>query len=232
MSDTDTHTRQPDGAVPEVHRSANEKLTEALRAHPGSTAAELSAVAGIGKSTATKILATWDADGTATRTPGIADGGKRVADRWTLSDTETDSSTGQDTVLVHPTESDQPATEEPPGPQDPVPPDSDTDPHPEAGDIAADHHADAESRGESSQPKTTGTTGKKRRLSSGQLRGQVEDFLREHEGEHFGPGAIGQALGRSSGAVSNALDRLVADGYIVKTNDKPKRFMLKSPTPG
>lgn len=76
----------------------------------------------------------------------------------------------------------------------------------------------------------TSSTRKKRRLAAGELRGQVEDYLREHEGEVFGPGAIGKALGRSSGAVNNALERLVADGYAVQTNDKPKRFALKSDT--
>jgi hypothetical protein len=42
------------------------------------------------------------------------------------------------------------------------------------------------------------------RLRPGVLRGQVEDYLREHSSEH-GPTEIGHALGRSSGAIANTL---------------------------
>jgi hypothetical protein len=55
----------------------------------------------------------------------------------------------------------------------------------------------------------------------------VEDYLRDHPGEQFGPTAIAHALGgKSSGAVSNALDKLVEDGVATKTQDKPRRFAL------
>jgi hypothetical protein len=68
---------------------------------------------------------------------------------------------------------------------------------------------------------------KAERLAPGALRGMVEDYLRDHLGEEFSPTAIAKALGgRSSGAVSNALDRLVADGTAAKTKDKPRRFAL------
>lgn len=65
------------------------------------------------------------------------------------------------------------------------------------------------------------------RLAPGALRGLVEDYLRDHPGEEFGPVAIAKALGgKSSGAVSNALDKLVADGIAVKAKDQPRRFAL------
>ena len=65
------------------------------------------------------------------------------------------------------------------------------------------------------------------RLAPGALRGLVEDYLRDHPGEEFGPTAIAKALGgKSSGAVSNALDKLVEDGTAVKTQDTPRRFAL------
>jgi hypothetical protein len=56
----------------------------------------------------------------------------------------------------------------------------------------------------------------------------VEDWLRDHAGEKFSPSAIGKVLGRSAGAVANALDKLVADGYAVQTQDKPKLFAAKA----
>ena len=44
--------------------------------------------------------------------------------------------------------------------------------------------------------------------------------------EEFGPAAIAKNLDRSSGAVSNALDRLVAKGIAVQTKASPKRYAL------
>jgi hypothetical protein len=40
----------------------------------------------------------------------------------------------------------------------------------------------------------------------------------------FTPHAIGRVLGRSSGAVANALDRLTALGQAQLTSDKPRRY--------
>src|SRR5690349_10648985 len=69
--------------------AAEDKLWEALHSHPHSSAADLSAVAKIGKSTAQKILARWAADGSVTRTPGITGGGRRAADLWAITDIDT-----------------------------------------------------------------------------------------------------------------------------------------------
>jgi hypothetical protein len=57
----------------------------------------------------------------------------------------------------------------------------------------------------------------------------VQDFLTDHPGDH-GPTAIGRALGRSSGAVANALERLVTTGWAVRTNDRPRRYRTTDPT--
>lgn len=54
----------------------------------------------------------------------------------------------------------------------------------------------------------------------------VEDYLREHSGQDFSPNAMGRALDRSAGAVHNALEKLVADGYAVRTSDKPRKYAL------
>lgn len=143
-----------------------EKLWQAVRDNPGSTATALSTAAGIGKSTAPKILTRWEKDGLVTRTAGIADGGSRPADRWSI------------------TTDDQPTDDQ---------------------------------------------AGKPQRLAPGALRGMVEDYLRDHSGE-FSPNAIGKALNRSSGAVHNALEKLVESGYAVRTSDKPKKYSLAATT--
>lgn len=53
-----------------------------LAAQPGATAAELADAAGIGRSTAAKVLAAMEQQGTARRVLGGRDGGRRLADRW------------------------------------------------------------------------------------------------------------------------------------------------------
>jgi hypothetical protein len=67
------------------------------------------------------------------------------------------------------------------------------------------------------------------RLAAGALQGMVQDFLTEHPGDH-GPTAIGRALGRSSGAVANALERLVTAGWASRSNDRPRRYRNAEPT--
>jgi hypothetical protein len=62
-----------------------------------------------------------------------------------------------------------------------------------------------------------------RRLRPGVLRGMVEDYLREHPGEH-GPTEIGHALGRSSGAIANALEALLEAGTAERTSEAPRRY--------
>ena len=70
---------------------------------------------------------------------------------------------------------------------------------------------------------------KPQRLAPGGLRGMVEDFLQDNSGE-FSPAAIGKALKRSSGAVHNALEKLVESGNAVRTSDKPKKYSLAATT--
>jgi predicted transcriptional regulator len=91
MSVTTTLRAVPDSAKPRT--DTEEKLWRALLDSPGSTATALSTAAGIGKSTAPKILARWEGVGLVARTPGIADGGRRTADRWAIV---TDDQTADD----------------------------------------------------------------------------------------------------------------------------------------
>lgn len=251
--------------------AAEDKLWEALHAHPNSTATDLSAAAKIGKSTAQKILVKWSGDGSVTRTAGIAEGGRRAADLWAITKTDVvpDADTRADDTpareaLVDTAASENPAREEPTtqfGPdttvsdnatsveEDPAASaNSDTvhaaDDARDTTDTGATHPADAElAIAELIEPEdgpeadsgaatdSGGTDGgddrKAERLAPGALRGMVEDYLRDHLGEEFSPTAIAKALGgKSSGAVSNALNKLVADGTAAKTKDKPRRFAL------
>ena len=249
----------------EVRTDTEDKLWEALHAAANSTAADLSAAAKIGKSTAQKILVKWEADGSVTRTAGIAEGGRRAADLWAITDVDT---TQVDPTPADPTPEDAPAaedtdamdapqaepvtpdapdadhsavTEEDPaeqtdtaadGAQDPADSDEadpvDAAPVPTEVSDPADGADGATTDGDATPEDGAEATGaKKARLAPGGLRGMVEDYLRDHPGEQFGPTAIANALGgKSSGAVSNALDKLVEVGVAAKTQDKPRRFAL------
>jgi hypothetical protein len=209
-----------------VRTDTEDKLWEALHANPNSTATDLSSVARIGKSTAQKILAKWAVDGSVTRTAGIAEGGRRAADLWAITDGDAalsaaapvdhdDAPADDDATATAQADPDSPVTPDATDTNDATP--AEDDPTEPATTDPSDAVADNEDSG----------GGGKARLASGALRGLVEDHLRDHSSEQFGPSAIAKALGgKSSGAVSNALDKLVADGTAVKTNDKPRRFAL------
>ncbi|MGW5646221.1 MarR family transcriptional regulator [Saccharopolyspora sp. NPDC003752] len=202
---------------------AEQKVWEALRAHPGATTLEVAQAARVGRSTAGKILAAWAEDGSLTRITGIATGGRRAADRWTIPDS-TDTTTGERDAVV--------ATE---------PENSDTAhaaDHADSGTVTQETVPTETSEDEAGSEVGVGETEqrgpatRKARLGKGELRGLIEDFLIDHPGEEFGPTAIAKALTastgkpRSSGAVNNGLEKLVAEGYAIKTQNSPKRFRI------
>lgn len=67
------------------------------------------------------------------------------------------------------------------------------------------------------------------RLRNGELRGMVAGFLVGNSGE-FTAGQIGRALGRSSGAVSNALVTLEGSGHAAQTSARPLRYTATATT--
>jgi hypothetical protein len=223
-----------------VRTDTEDKLWEALHANPNSTATDLSGVAKIGKSTAQKILVKWAADGSVTRTAGIAEGGRRAADLWAITegdaplvdaapvdqdDTPADDADATATALA---DQDSPVTPDATDTDDATPAKGDltTDPA-EAEPVVANVTEPADDGAATDAETAPDSGGDKARLASGALRGMVEDYLRGHPGEEFGPTAIANALGgKSSGAVSNALDKLVEAKTAVKTQDKPRRFAL------
>lgn len=195
--------------------AAEDKLWEALHANPGTTS-ELSSAAGIGKSTAAKILVRWAGDGSVTRTPGIPGGGRRTADRWSITDALPDVGTEPEEAIGPRDTSPATATSAVATPAEFADaPDGATttvDGLPETVDVNGDPDGDA--------------VVKATRLAPGALRGLVEDYLRDHPADQFSPSKIGKALDRSAGAVNNALEKLVQTGSAVQTNDAPKRFAI------
>ncbi|WP_300015882.1 MarR family transcriptional regulator [Pseudonocardia sp.] len=250
--------------------TAADHLWAALHARPGGTAEELSADAGIGRSTAAKILARWVAEGTAARVPTE---GKRSASRFAIP-TPDDATPADITRGTASATADPPGAQQTPSPDTApaattadtgteadadrdghhhdgtdgvpaaeagspdVPPDADSAvPEPVDGepgtattsepDVAADTPVDDGSDGTAETEATRAVvTGRSPRLAPGALHGMVEDYLRDHPDEEFGPTKIGHELGRSTGAVGNALERLVTSGYAVRTKDRPKRYAL------
>ncbi|MGI8311658.1 MarR family transcriptional regulator [Saccharopolyspora hattusasensis] len=226
-----TAKQRPLKAVPTADTDSNpmpertesqDKVWAALHANPGATTTDIAEAAGVGRSTAGKILATWAKDGSVTRISGIGDGGRRSADCWTITHTDQITPPQGPASPTHDDTTPQPATvEEPSQPQSPGQNDAST---------AEEKESAEDAREASGVDDAPGPIIKGPRLSKGELRGMVEDYLTEHPGEEFSPNTIGKALNRSSGAVNNALEKLVADGYAVQTQDKPKRFAAKPQT--
>lgn len=227
-TNTATRTLQavPDTTPAPTRRAgAEDKLWATLHAHPAATAADLAVLAEVGRSTAGKILSVWAAEGSVARTSRSDQGGRRGADTWTICDTTPDHGT-EPTVDQRPamTVTDEPVHDTAPGVTD----------HP-GGTVTGPMD---QPPGLPTTPGTgTATPGDKDsvpakapRLGKGALRGMVEDYLAEHPGEQFSPSAIGKALNRSSGAVNNALEKLVANGYALQTQDRPKRFRINANT--
>ncbi|GAB3671524.1 hypothetical protein REH65_00135 [Saccharopolyspora sp. ID03-671] len=186
-----------------VRTDTESKAWAALHAHPGSTTAEIAQHAGIGRSTAGKILAAWSRSGSITRTPGASTGSRRLPDRFSPATTPEPAAKAT-----------RAKTETPQVKSDPKPGHSAA--QPSLGTRSTTPTATTE-RSDAAVPS-------EKRLAKGELRGLVEDYLAEHPGEEFSPGQIAKALDRSAGAINNALHKLSNDGYARQTQDSPKRF--------
>jgi DNA-binding transcriptional ArsR family regulator len=87
----------------------------------------------------------------------------------------------------------------------------------------------AVSTAESTAPEEVASgSGGSGRLGRGKLGTLVRDYLAARPGEAFGPTAVGKALGRSQGAVSNSLASMAAKGEVVLVGDKPRRYRIAS----
>jgi hypothetical protein len=180
----------------------DEALTAALAAHPEATAAEIAGVLGVGQSTAAKRLAALETAGAVHRLPGGRVAGVRAPDHWSVAAC---------------------------GVAAPVPPE-DADPEgaasgPSPTGPAAERPANERRTSEDRTSLDADETG---RLGRGQLGTLVHGYLSARPGESFGPAAVGKALGRSQGAVSNSLSAMAARGEVVLVADKPRRYRIAS----
>jgi predicted transcriptional regulator len=64
------------------------------------------------------------------------------------------------------------------------------------------------------------------RLGAGRLRQLVLGCLADRPGQALSPTAIAKTLGRSAGAVANALRTLAGQGVVVQTQAKPRRYTI------
>jgi hypothetical protein len=181
------------------------------------TVADLADAAGVNRSTVSKILVALEVAGAAVRTSGVQDGARRMPDLWRLAEQPSD--------LASLKEKDDEswasvATEQPE-----VKPDDEVAvpiPAPAGEGITV-----VEEEGASKPSPAPENESGKSRLGSGKLREMVLSHLREHPNEELSPTAIGKALARSAGAISNALDKMVDTEEVIQTNEKPRKFRYK-----
>ena len=92
-----------------------------------------------------------------------------------------------------------------------------------AADLEA---AAATDRKEPALAEPPGAEGGSGRLGRGALGAMVRDYLAARPGEDLGPTQVGKALGRSQGAVSNALARLESSGVVSLVSESPRRYRI------
>lgn len=99
----------------------------------------------------------------------------------------------------------------------------------EGGRRRADHWAPPEATTPSRAGKVPGEPTPAERLRPGALGTLVVEYLTTHAEEALGPAAVGKALGRSQGAVANALARLAEAGTVTVVSASPRRYRLAAP---
>lgn len=181
---------------------ADTDITDALTALPDITAAEVAGALGIGRSTAAKRLARLEASGTIRRNPGGRSGGARVADRWSLA------------TPAPATRQSQGATSE--------------DPAATSGGAVSPSDPDPSDPGTGRETRSEPAVDASERLAPGALGALVREYLAARSGQSFGPSGIGKALGRSAGAVSNALSTMAAAGEVELVAERPRRYRIAS----
>ncbi|MFC9973901.1 hypothetical protein ACFVH6_23680 [Spirillospora sp. NPDC127200] len=84
--------------------------------------------------------------------------------------------------------------------------------------------------GGASRTGTGGNGGSGHRAAPRPLRPDVAAHMAAHPDAELTPGEVARVLGRSSGAVANAMATMANDGEIVMTSEKPVRYRHATPT--
>jgi hypothetical protein len=182
--------------------SPEEAVKAAVQTTAGGTTEGIAGVAGIGRSTAGKVLGRLADAGEVTRHQGGRDRGKRLPDRWTLAGVEMPAA-----YAGHVLAAEQPPTA--------------------AGDGkgAKAPVADKPAGGKSNAASASQPEGGK--LKPGGLDPLVMGYLEDNAGSGpHGPTEIAKALERSSGAVGNCLGRLTDAKKVKLVDEKPRRYSL------
>lgn len=217
--------------MPELFLSAPPQLSPGKRAVlaaliecPEATVITIADAAQVGRSSAAASLTTLERLGLATRRPGaLGDTVHRPPDLWSATaaataaaaatvamttSPEPDSGTTTEAALRRVMDKDQAQPEK-------------TDP---ADDTPALKPAAAAGTPSADSPERLGE-----RLGKGMLRDAVRRQLHVDPEAAFTPTALSKVLLRSSGAISNALDALVASGEASMVREKPRTFRAKIP---
>ncbi|WP_435058442.1 hypothetical protein [Streptomyces sp. bgisy060] len=202
---TETH------AAPAELTDAQRKALAALADRPGAKAAEIALAAGIGGSTAGKALTALEAHNLAYREHGEKVGGRRTADRWYHRPVEADPQAPADEAEAAP-ETAAPAPQA--APAETAAPEADT---------AAPEADEPPAPAEAPQADTPATS---TRLARGGLRQMVYEHLEAHPGDEVTAPRLAKALGRSAGAVANALVKLTEQGQADLVGESPRRYRL------
>jgi hypothetical protein len=182
--------------------SPEEAVKAAVKTTAGGTTEGIAGVAGIGRSTAGKVLGRPAPAGAAPPPPGGRDRGKRLPDRWTLAGVEMPEAYAGYVLAAE-----QPASPAGDGKGAKAP--------------AADKPAGGKSAPAASASEADG------KLKPGGLDPLVMGYLEDNAGSGpHGPTEIAKALERSSGAVGNCLGRLTDAKKVKLVNEKPRRYSL------
>ncbi|MFD8724769.1 helix-turn-helix domain-containing protein [Streptomyces sp. NPDC059629] len=79
------------------------------------------------------------------------------------------------------------------------------------------------------QGETNALPDEKKRLAPGALRQMVIDHLSAHPGEAFTATGISRVIEKSSGAIANALDKLVKQNIAEQVSNRPRTYRLAAP---
>ncbi len=183
--------------------SPEEAVKAAVEATAGGTTEGIAQVAGIGRSTAGKVLGRLADAGEVTRHQGGRDRGKRLPDRWTLAGVEMPAAYAGHVL------GDAKAA-----------PAAEGKGKAPAGEGKASDAKASDCAASAGKPESG-------KLKPGGLDPLVLGYLKDNAGSGpHGPTQVAKALERSSGAVGNCLARLANEKKVKLVTEKPRRYSI------